>query len=145
MSETVVYPPEGANYTDWVENADSASQVATQFAEQLVSWESGGFVAAILVGATIALRLARFIPTWGPLVSGVGHRLVDWISPDKAVQARHRADVMSDTAWQIVEAIEDLPADMPLVQELKARIKKAAPEEFLTIFEEWKRSNTKSE
>ena len=145
MSETVVYPPEGANYTDWVENVEAASQVSGQFAEQLVSWESGGFITVVLVGATVALRLARFIPAWGPFISVVGHRLVDWISPDKAVQARHRADVMSDTAWQIVEAIEDLPADMPLVQALKDRIKEAAPEEFLAIFEEWKRSHSKSE
>ena len=141
MDSEVVFPRQGADYSDWIENAQAASQVSDSFAVELTAWEAGGFLGAILGGTALLVGLAKYIPGWGPIVSMVGHRVVDMISPKAVAQAHRQERTLTRTAWGMIEAIEDLPSDSPLVKKLKEAITDKTPEEFQSIFAEWKAQN----
>lgn len=125
-----------ASYMDWIENAAAAAQAVAEG----LNWETVGFLGVLATAAAVAVRVAKNIPGWGGMVAWAGEKILDWVTPDKKLEAKRTAQVIDNSAWTIIERIEDLPPENPLVVELKKSISRDTHPMFNGYFDEWKKA-----
>jgi hypothetical protein len=102
-----------------------------------LDWSVGGWAIVALGVLGVARRIA---PMLGP-IGGVAASLIDGAAksfmPKEHKEAQARMQVMEQSAWKIVEAIEE--CEHPIAQELKKKISKNTPAEFNALFDAWKK------
>lgn len=123
-----------AYWTEWL--TDSAS-AAGQVLEGL-DWQTYGFTGGLLLAIGIASRYAHLLGPLGGVVGGVVEKGLNIFYPKMKQEANRKAHVMEETAFTIIEGIENLPPTDE-VKALKKFIKEKTPDEFEAIFAQWKR------
>lgn len=124
-----------ATFTSWLTDAAEAAQQVTEG----LDWSTTGLLGGALAALGLAARFGHCFGPAGSLISSGVQAGLDMMKPQHKKQAEAKARVMEDSAWNIVEVIEQLPADNPLVQDIKKEISRSTPPEFNAFFDEWRR------
>lgn len=120
----------------WLADAAGAAHAVVA---NLANWETAGWLGMVLGGVIALAGIAKFIHPLGALIGPAVEKLATLFMPKQMIEAKKTAKTMETTAWNIVEIIEALPPELEFVGELKKRISVAAPSEFHTIFDAWKK------
>ncbi len=125
-----------ATVAQWLNDAAGAAQAVSDGLE----WRSVGVGVVLLT----ALGLARrFAPAFGPVGAAIGQglgMLGQMFTPKIEQEAAARAQVAEESLWQIVEVIEQVSPDDPVIKELKKAISRKTPAAFNALFDAWKKS-----
>ncbi len=126
-----------ASFADWLSAPEQAAKAVSDATDGL--WASAGLLGALVAGGMVALSFAKHIPVWGTMVHSIGTGLLKIIKPRATEEAEKKAKVIESVGLRAMERLESLPADNPLVKEIKSYIKENTPDEFEAIFAAWKR------
>lgn len=125
-----------ATAMEWITNSAQASADVVQG----LDWSTYGVWGGIAVALGVASRYAHLLGPIGTVAGEVVGRAVNLVYPKAKQEANRKAQVMEQTAWQIVEGIESLP-DTEEARRLKKFIKDKTPDEFEALFAQWKREH----
>lgn len=125
-----------ATWLEWVTDAQAASSSVVDG----LDWQTGGIIVGLLAIVGFARRFAPLLGPTGAAVTAAIDGIASIALPKAHKEALSRAQVAHESLWQIVEVIESVSTDDPVVKQLKKAISEKTPAQFNALFDEWKKN-----